>query len=215
MSINIIEPIDSFIQAGFQKQLEKHFSCSCVYTTASDKTRTLSQIIKDNPVYPYIFIVIQNLSQNLDSYPSAVLSREGIPVRVSTSQNQALTVTVLPTKFDLELTYISNKHNGLDTKSVMGFARKWLMLRRLGQLSFNVNFGMQVLPVHCILGQDVPIQPRENATDGESVYQVVVTASINGYISEAQTDTIGVVSQIDVVQEIKSLMPNSKFTPFS
>ena len=210
----VLEPIDTYIRAGFLAQVQKTFECNAVYVTANDKTRTLAQITQGIPQYPYIFIVNQSMQQNGDGYPGALLPIDGIPVQVADTHNRAITAKILPVKFEMELTYVSNKEDGTGLDSVFGFSRRWLLRRRLGQFSFNIRYGVFSLPIHCILSDTVTIPQRENATDAESNYQVVVTAAINGYISEPEAGSQGVIDDLQIVQNAEYLMPG-QFFPFS
>lgn len=191
-----IEPIDKFVLSGFSDQISANFKCPCVYVTGPDKVPTLARVLGDVPKYPYMFFSILSWGSNTDSYLSTKTAREGLQITAANTRNQAQMVHVLPAKFEIELTYVTNKHDGSDTTALLGFARKWLLLRRVGALSFVVNYGLTQFPIHCILSDTVPFAPKESPTEGEAVYQAVVQATINGYISEPVTTTDGIVSEV-------------------
>ena len=155
------------------------------------------------------------MAPNLDSYLNLSLLRQGIPVRINTDNNQAQLVRLVPTNFEIEVTYITNKYSG-DLDSVEGYVRRWLFARRNGSLQFNINYGMSQLSISYLLGDSVPIQPRDSPTDAESVYQVITTATVHGYVSEPELGTRGIINQIQLTDTHPTAgsVSGAQFFPF-
>ena len=211
-----IPPIDNFIREGFAAHITKQFRCPAIFVSSTDKLRNL-QTLQGNsqPKYPYIFLTVQNIQPNLDSYMTHKLSKQGIPVTLNSDNNQFLLARLIPVKFEVEVTYTTNKQSSDNTDSVEGFTRRWLFARRIGSLNFNVDYGMTKVAISYSLGETVPYQPRENPADQESVYAVTTTAIINGYISEPELGTRGRINQIILTSGPPSAATdNSSFFPF-
>lgn len=211
-----LQPIDNFVREGFAKQITNQFRCPAIFVSSPDKTRNLQTLLGNKtPEYPYIFLTIQSMAPNPDSYLNLSLLRQGIPVRINTDNNQAQLVRLAPTNFEIEVTYITNKYSG-DLDSVEGYVRRWLFARRNGSLQFNINYGMSQLSISYLLGDSVPIQPRDSPTDAESVYQVITTATVHGYVSEPELGTRGIINQIQLTDTHPTAgsVSGAQFFPF-
>jgi hypothetical protein len=204
-----IEPVDALVKAGFAQQMIRQFRAEASYTTAPDKLKALQQYLGNKtPTYPYIFLNVQSTAPNNDSYNAHRLSRHGIPVSLNTDNNQIQTARIVPVNFEIEVTFITNKYTG-ELDAVQGFVTRWLFARRNGALQFNVDYGLSQLSISYMLSDNVPTPPRENPADGESVYQVVTTATVHGFISEPELGTRGRVNRIQLaevsVEQLQSL----------
>jgi hypothetical protein len=210
-----IPPIDNFIREGFTKHIQTQFRCPAMFVSSVDKLRNL-QTLQGNatPKYPYIFLSIQNIQPNLESYVTHKLSKQGIPVTVNTDNNQFMLARLIPAKFEIEVTFTTNKFSSDDLDSVEGFTRRWLFARRIGSLNFNVDYGMTKLAISYTLGDTVPIQPRENPADQESVYVVTNNATVHGYVSEPELGTRGRINQIVLTESLPPLKGTSQYFPF-
>ena len=200
-----IPPIDNLIREGFAKHVARQFRCPSVFVSSIDKLRNL-QTLQGNvtPSYPYLFLAIQSAAPNPDSYVSHKLSKQGIPVTLTSDNNQVHLAKLLPTRFEVEMSFTTNRFSGDDVSSVEGFTRRWMFVRRIGSLNFNVDYGMTKVAISYFLGDSVPITPRENPADQESVYNIVTTATINGYVSEPELGTRGKVNQIILTDQAPS-----------
>lgn len=209
-----IPPIDNFIREGFTKQIHKQFRCPAIFVSSIDKLRNL-QTLQGNspPKYPHIFMAIQNVTHNVESYMTHKISRQGIPVTVSDDNRQFSMARLMPVKFEVEITYITNKFSGEDLDSVEGFTRRWLFARRIGSMNFNVDYGMTSVSISYALGDTVPIQPRENPADQESVYSVVTSATIYGYLSEPELGARGRIQNI-ILTDSPVVNPNAEWFEF-
>lgn len=191
-----IQPVDALIRTGFAQQMTRQFRAKSFYTTSPDKLKALQQLLGNAPVeYPYIFLNVQSTSPNNDSYNPHRLSRHGIPVALNTDNNQLQMARVIPVNFEIEVTFVTNKYSG-DLDSVQGFVTRWMMVRRTGALQFNVDYGLSQLSISYMLSDNVPTPPRENPADSESVYQIITTATVHGYVSEPELGTRGRVNRI-------------------
>jgi len=192
-----IPPIDNFIREGFAKHIQTQFRCPAIFVSSIDKLRNL-QTLQGNsqPKYPYIFLAIQSITPNNDSYMTHRLSRQGIPVTLTDDNRQFHNARLIPAKFEIEVTYTTNKFSGDDTDSLEGFTRRWLFARRIGSLNFNVDYGLSRVAISYTLGENVPVQPRENPAEQESVYVVNTTATVMGYVSEPELGQRGRINQI-------------------
>ena len=216
MALKPLEPVDSFVRQGFASQLSKQFRCPAIYTTSPDKLRNLQTFLGNKqPEYPYIFLSIQSLGPNTDSYVTNRLARQGLQVTISTDNNQYQLVRLIPTNFEIEVTFITNKYSGHDLDCVEGFVRRWLFSRRNGSMLFNVDYGNTQLSISYTLSDSVPIAPRDTPTDQESVYQVVANATVHGFISEPELGTRGRINQIQLADAHPTVgVTGSQFFPF-
>lgn len=211
-----IPPIDNFIREGFSQQITKQFRCPAIFVSSIDKLRNL-QALQGNspPKYPYIFLTIQTVTPNPESYTTNRLARQGISVSVNSDNNQFQLARLIPVNFEVEVAYTTNKYSGDDTDSVEGFTRRWLFARRIGSLNFNIDYGLSQVSISYALADTVPIQPRENPADQESVYVVTANATIHGYISEPELGTRGRINQIQLTDEHPvGTLSGSQFLPF-
>ena len=157
---------------------------------------------------------VQSVGANTDSYMTNRLARRGVPVTLSTDNHQYQLARIIPTNFEIELTFVTNKYSG-DLESVEGFVRRWMLVRRNGAALFTVNYGLTNLPISYTVNDTLTIPTRENPTDQESVYNVVGNMTLHGYVSEPILATRGRVNQIILTEAIPTLgLPGEKFKPF-
>lgn len=195
-----IQPVDDLVKTGFAQQMIRQFRAETVYVTSPDKLKALQVMLGNKPVkYPYLFLNVQSTSPNVDSYNPHRLSRQGIPVSLNTDNNQIQMARIVPVNFEIEVTFVTNQYSG-DLSTVQGFVTRWLFARRNGALQFNVDYGLSQLSISYMLSDNVPTPPRENPADGESIYQVVTTATVHGYVSEPELGTRGKVNRIQLAE---------------
>ena len=195
-----IQPIDDLIKQGFAQQMIRQFRAQTIYTTSPDKLKTLQQLLGNDPVkYPYIFLNVQSTAPNTDSYNAHRLSRHGIPVSLNTDNNQIQMARIVPVNFEIEVTFVTNEYSG-DLTTVQGFVTRWLFARRNGALQFNVDYGLSQLSISYMLSDNISTPPRESPADGESVYQIVTTATVHGYVSEPELGTRGRINRIQLAE---------------
>lgn len=210
-----VQPVDTLVNEGLAQKIKQQFRAPAFFVSSPDKLRQLQVLQGNQPVeYPYIFLNVQSWSAASDRYNSNRLSRQGVPVRLTTGGNQYELARIIPVNFEIEVTYVTNKYDGLED-SVQGFARRWLFVRRNGSANFTVNYGLTDLPVTYTIGEALSLPPRESPTDQESAYQVVGNLTLQGYISEPMLGVRGRVSQIILSEAIPTTgKPGEKFFPF-
>lgn len=214
-SSTLIQPVDNFIREGFAEQIKKQFRCPAVFVSSVDKLRNLQALLGNkSPTYPYIFLSVQDTVADVDSYATNRLARHGIPVSLNADNHQVQTAKLLPVKFEIELIYTTNKYGGVETDSVEGFVRRWLAVRRNGSLNFNVDYGLTQMSISYQLVDTIPITPRENPADQESVYAITATATVHGFISEPELGSVGRINQIQLADGHPGSISGAQFFPF-
>lgn len=210
-----ILPVDSYIREGFSKQMIEQFRCPAAFATSVDELRTLLSMQGNSPVeYPYIFLRQSSVSMSKESYNPNRLSRQGIPVTINSDNTQFQMARIIPANFEIEATFHTNRMDGNAVSSVNGFVRRWLFASRNGSLQFNVDYGLTKISVSYTLSDSVPTPPRESPTDQESVYKVVATATIHGYVSEPELGTRGRINQILLADAHPTEQTGSQFFKF-
>ncbi len=211
-----IKPVDELIKDGFALRMKQQFRAPAIYVSSTDKLRTLQQLQGNAPVnYPYLFLNVQTLSSAQDRYNTNRLARQGVAVQLSTDGVQYQMARVIPVNFEVEVTFITNKYSGIDVDSVDGFARRWFFARRNGSVNFTVNYGLTNFPVAYSVTESLTIPPRETPTEMESVYQVVGSIILQGYISEPMLGSRGRINQIVLSETVPTLnQVGEKFFPF-
>jgi len=209
MTQQVIIPIDDLIFNGFQQRFQQVFSCPCAFINQNDKTKILDRIFAQGTelTYPYAWFTIQSIAANPDSYNAHPLGRRGVTLNVASSTT-INTVRIMPTIFDIEINYVTNKSQSVDQGSVMAFARRWLLARRFGYLKYTVKYGNMQFGIHITMDEQVPFPQRENITEAETKYDVVLHAQIKGYTSEPTLGTQGKVNKINLTDGIK--LPNGQ-----
>jgi len=204
MSQTKIIPIDEMVRAGFQERFQQVFNCKCAFINQNDKTKILDRIFAqgEDLTYPYAWFTIQSVSANNDSYNPHPLGRRGMVLNVA-SNSSVNTVRIMPTNFDIEVNYVTNKSDSVEQGSVMAFARRWLLARRFGYLKFSINYGRMNFGIQITLDESVPFPQRENIGEAETKYDVVLHAVIHGYTSEPTLGTQGKVNKINLTEGIK------------
>lgn len=212
-----LESIEKFVRDGFIQQLQREFGCAVIPTPAGDKAHVIKQLAQGKQItYPYIIAIPGQVSANASSYNSHRLSRQGVPVQLSTDGKQYQVARVWPANFDYELVFCTNSYAGVAGR-VMGvqqFISRWMMVRRNGTLQFNVDYGLLKVSVSYIIPESVTFTPRENPAENESVYQVTCQITVNGFQSEEQLSTRGKINTLMLSTEIAPMQTEGHFIPF-
>jgi hypothetical protein len=207
-----IKPIESFVFDGILKRFTEVFQCRALLTTSTDKTRTLERVFSGKPVeYPYAFLTLQSMAHNKESYQSTTLTRRG--VRISTTDNQFMTARILPTNFNIEVEFHTNKFNGIEAATVTGYARRWLFAYKCGYLKFNIQYGQLETRIGVTLDESVPTPPLENKVETEAVYKIVSNMVVHGWSSEPILGSMGRINEIDLQMAFGSAQ-GYDFVPF-
>jgi hypothetical protein len=195
----ILEPVDKLVRGGFIQRITQEFRAKAQFTTSPDQLATLKAEYGNNqPKYPYFFLVIQTISPNTDSYNPNRLARQGVPVRASVDGKQFQAAKLIPTNFDVEVTYVTPRFadDGAELDSVTGFVRRWLFARRNGAMNFGIDYGFTKLAICCTLSDFISIPKRDSPSEGESLYPVITNATIHGFMSEPSLQTRGRINEI-------------------
>jgi len=207
-----LQPIDDFVKAGFQERMQQQFKRPMIYVTSPDKSRTVEHMLDGKRLeYPYLTALMQ-LSPNTESYNPNFISRKGLVALVDADGLTAHRVRILPTNFDVEITYYTNKFSGPEDDNVSFFIRRWLFARRNGSLSFTINYGRLKSGIQVTASDQVPFTPRDAPTEGISEYQVTTSATIHGYISEPVLGTVGIVNTVALLEA--EGLSGGQFFPF-
>lgn len=207
-----IKPIESFVFDGILKRFTEVFQCRALLTTSTDKARSLERVFSGAPVeYPYAFLTVQSMSHNKESYQSPTLTRRG--VRIATQDNQIMTARVLPTNFNIEVEFHTNKFSGIEATTVTGYARRWLFAYKCGYLKFNIRYGQLETRIGVTLDESVPTPPLENKVETEAVYKIVSNLVVHGWSSEPIVGSTGRVNEIDLQMAFGSAQ-GYDFVPF-
>ncbi len=192
-------PIDDYVLEGFNQRFQQVFDCSqCLFTNEHEKTKIIQRIFGEGqPLeYPYAYFSMTAISANTESYNAHSLMRRGIVMNVN-SEDTVQTVRIIPTNFELELHYITNKFDSVDQGSVRAFARRWLLARRAGYLKFNIKYGRLSFGINLTLPDSVSIPSRDNIVEGTTDYDVSVNVTIHGYTSEPILGSYGKTNKIN------------------
>lgn len=199
-----IQPIDYLVLAGFQKQFQQVFGCAkCAFINASDKTKVLERLFgRGKPLeYPYAYFEIKKVGDNNTAYNAHNMMRRGMVLNVD-SADTVQTVRIIPTDFDIDITYVTNKFQSVDQGSVMAFARRWLLARRAGYLKTSIDYGRMQFGVGITMDSGVSTPSLSNITDSETSFPISVSATIHGYTSEPVLGQQGKVNTFNVNGDI-------------
>jgi len=194
-----LQPIEYMVFAGFQRRFQQVFNCPCAFIDQNDKTRVLERVFGrgNSLTYPYAWFEIQNMSHNLDSYNPNYMARRGLVTRIATDSS-VQTVRILPTNFEVEVTYITNQFQSIDQGSVIAFIKRWLFARRMGYLKFSIDYGLLNFNINLTNSESVAVPKRDNITEAETKYEVKTSTIIHGYTSEPVLGIKGKVNQFNV-----------------
>lgn len=212
-----VKPIEDFVFEGLSKRIQQVFQCICIHTSSNDKTKALERVFEGRSVqYPYIFMIVQTLGPNTESYATNRMARRGLLTTVHDGFAQA--VRMMPANFEIQIEYVTNKFQSVEQGSVIAFARRWLFARRCGYLKFNIKYGRLALWISSTLNDSVTIPELGNKVETESAYTATVNLTVHGYISEPDLGTQGIVQEL-VVNEVfvgaDGSVPDSQFFAFN
>lgn len=200
MDQQIITPIENFIFNGITNKLHQVFGCYVQFSNSENKVQEMLKIRKEKGIkFPYLFVSLSDTSFTQDYYNSNYLSRHGMTVKVADSGNALAKVKLLPCTFTFKVEYFTDR-NDASVGSALWFTKRWMFARRLGYLKFNIKYG-QTYSCPVLLDESLsqPTKPQES--DAMACYQIDGNFTVNGFVSEAQLLTDGVLT--DVVTEMK------------
>lgn len=198
-----LRPIEELILKGLSDRFQQVFGCINTFTNTYEKMRVVQQMFDGKAVrYPYMVLMMKGMYQNIESWNTNYMARRGLQAVVHDSNNAAYTVRLMPTSFDIDVEFYTNQFNlGLEG-SVLSFAKQWLFARRIGSLKFETEYGRLVLQNNVELAPNVQIPTMENQAESESVYVVKASLTLQGYTSQAELGTVGIVQKVEVEETI-------------
>lgn len=188
-----------------------------IFTTATDKAQVLAKMFENKTVsYPYAFLTVQSMGSNPESRSTNMMARQGVVALVD--DGSAERVRLMPCNFEIEVEFITNKFQGIEQGAVLSYIRRWLFARRAGYLKFNISYGRLALGIGVTLNDTPAIPLRDNVVETESIYKVVSTLTVHGYISEPITGTVGVIQDLQINGQSLNLdgsVPGAQFFAFN
>ncbi|EMI5828672.1 hypothetical protein ROB59_000276 [Staphylococcus aureus] len=196
-----IAPIDFFVFEEFQSRFQQVFNCSkCAFINTHDKTAQLQKLFgKGKPLtYPYAYFEVKKISENIDSYNPHQMMRRGMVLNVN-SGSTIQTVRVLPTDYEIDITYVTNRFQSVEQGSVIAFSRRWLMARRLGWLKGSIDYGRMQFGIGITMDSSISTPSLGNIVEAETAFAVSVSATVHGYTSEPVLGEQGKINTINVI----------------
>ena len=194
----VITPIENFIFNGIVNKLHKVFGCFVQFVNSESRVQTM-QSVRKNARLPYMFVLLDSINYADQYYNANYLSRHGLTLKLADTKNALARVKFLPCTFNMRVEYLTNKRDG--DNSTVFFIKRWMFARRLGYLKFDVTYGEKF---SCPVQMDDQIsQPiREQETEGMALYTIEANLSINGFVSESQILTSGVLNDLSVETKV-------------
>ncbi len=206
-----LDPVESFVFDGLAQQCSRVFGCPAVSGGTADKVQMLERITSGQVKYPYIFLNIQRLTYNAESYSTNRMSRTGLKCLVNADSGMIYQVRLVPTNFEVEVQFICNSMDPRKPGSLIEFQKRWLLAYRAGHLKYQINYGDLTLRIGCTLAESVDVPQLENKTEQPAHYECNATLTVHGYVGDPHLKNVGVVKQVDI-QDILGV--NATFVPF-
>lgn len=212
-----LTPVEDEVFRELALRLQQTFGCIVITSTSTDRMKVLDKFLEGaKPQYPYVFMQLLSMAGNPESYVSNRMARHGLTALMDNSTGY--NIRLLPTNFEFQIDFVTNKFQGVEVDNVVAFSRRWLMARRLGWLKFNINYGRLRLLVGATLSDSVSTPVLENKTEVEAAYTVSTNVTVHGYISEPILKEQSLITQIEVNGQIMnsdgSMPNNSQFISF-
>lgn len=193
-----IEPIESFVLAGFLKRYQSvFFHCPVIWASSTDKLLALKRAVGNSELtYPYAFLTLESVAYDTDAgLNNSSLGRRGIAITVNEGETLAQRVRLMSAIFNVQCEFVTNQYT-----QAVEYTKLWMFAYRFGHLKFNIKYG-KLKNVRCNvdLADSASIPIREDKTENESVYTIETTASIHGYVSKSLVETKPLLHDIRVV----------------
>lgn len=213
-----INPISDDVFRNVTERLQQVFNCIVIPSTSNDRIKVLERFLGGKkPKYPYIFVTLQTVSNNPESYVSSRMARRGLTTVMDAGSGY--NVRLVPANYEFQIDFVTNLFQGLDVDNVMAFSSRWLMARRCGWLKFNINYGRLQFLIGVTLSDSVSIPVLENKAETEAAYTVTTTMTVHAYVSEPQLKEQALITDVEVngvLMNADGSMPNnSQFMSFN
>lgn len=211
----VVKPVEDFVFEGLVQRIQQTFNCPVLITTANDKTKQLARLREGKEVeYPYIFLTINSVAHNKESFSTNMMARRGL---VTVVGQQAMTVRLMPTNFEIDVEFVTNKFQGNEQGTVLSFAKRWMFAQRCGYFKFNIMYGRLKINIGLTPSDTVATPPLENKVETETAYKVTTSMVVHGYVSEPVLGTQGIIQTLvidEVVANPDGSVDGYQFIPF-
>lgn len=199
------------------ERLQQVFNTIVIPSTSTDRIKILERYLGGRkPEYPYLFLSLQSIASNPESYVSSRMARRGLTATMDAGNG--FNVRVLPANYEFQIDFVTNSFQGIDMDNVMAFNSRWLMARRCGWLKFNINYGRLQFLIGVTMSDSLSVPTLENRADTEAAYTVTASLTVHAYVSEPVLKEQTLITSIEVngvlMNADGSVPNNSEFIPF-
>lgn len=196
--------VETRILDGLARQYQQQFGTDLIISQSMDEVQKLA-LRKDGQrlKYPIAYAKLDSIasSEAPDHYVSRYLLRKGILVQIGDNGNTALNVRLLPAIFNVQITYETTATVG--ENSVLWYTKRWLQSARMGLLKFSILIGNVRLQIGYTMDLHITVpSDRPSPADEISSYKIITNMSLKGYMSEAILKPTGMLSNIEIEEQI-------------
>lgn len=207
-----LETVDRFVFEGLQQKFLDTFNCPTVWTTATDKTKSLDLLFARNKKtvsYPYAFLILNSWEVSEQRMNLRESTLRGTRVSISDDKKSTLEMRFLPVDFNVAVDFRTNSYLHLKD-----FARRWLISSRMGRLNFNIDFGETTFGVKVVPEASVNFPQREASPDNVQEYEASLNLIIQGYISESEVVEQQVIDTVQMDMGVNNTETQNNFWSF-
>lgn len=114
---------------------------------------------------------------------SKTLARRGVYMRMDDTQTKILNVKLIPTAFELEVTFITDSF-----AESLKFVANWMAASMKNRMNFTLTYGNVGLDIRTEVDPSLPTPPREESVDQPNMYEYVGRMTVAGYMSDHHVD---------------------------
>ena len=180
-----LDTVDRFVFEGLQSRFLELFNSPSVWTTSSDKVRSLDKLFGNNGKtvvkYPYVYLSINSWELAEDRHNLRTGTLSGTQISLSSDRKSSVRVRYLPVNFSVETEFVTNSFT-----DQLDFARRWLFASKKGGFNFQVEYGQTRFDIKVLADLNLTFPKRDG--NPESVQEYVATSNliIQGFISEPE-----------------------------
>ncbi len=202
-----ILPVEDFVFKGLKQRMNEVFGVPVAFDNSTDEIQAMRKMQQDGVKYPFMFLTVTSFARTVEGWRSTPFIRRGVDAFISTDNKMAYKVSMIPVDFICEVTYKDNEFS-----RVKEYAKRWLMSIQSGFLKFSIEYGQLHLPIHIVLGDDVPTPKREANAENIQEYSVITQLTVKGWMSEEKLREQQAVTEIQVEAYFQELneQPNTK-----
>lgn len=191
-----LDTVDKFIFDGLQARVFETFNTPSVWTTSTDKVRSVDKLFGKNGKevsYPYAFLVLNTWTRSEDRMNLKFGTLRGTRVAVSDDMKSTIEIRFMPVDFQVTMEFVTNNF-----KDITDFGRRWLLSSTTGRLNFQVEYGSTSFDVRSVLDGTVNFPKREADPENVQEYQAETSLVIQGFISESEPVQQGVIDTVSI-----------------